>query len=254
MIESMHVQHDGKTWSVDLKKPIDISIPIKDGEENPNCYWSESPEFNIIRSGSFVGSVKEGGPVNHRIVTITPHGNGTHTECYGHISAEGKATLNNCLKNFHFMALLVSVTPENKANGDKVITVNQLKKVLSEPPPEAVIIRTIPNGSFKRTKKYSGTNPPYIEADLAEFLARNGVKHLLIDLPSVDREEDEGRLSAHKAFWETATQPRKDCTITELIFVPENVVDGVYLLNLQTTSLDLDASPSKPILFPVTFI
>jgi len=39
-----------------------------------------------------------------------------------------------------------------------------------------------------------------------------------------------------------------------MIFVPNSVRDGLYLLNLQTTSLDLDASPSKPMVFELTAI
>ena len=45
---------------------------------------------------------------------------------------------------------------------------------------------------------------------------------------------------------------RAHCTITEMIFVPNEIRDGLYLLNLQTTSFDLDASPSKPVIFLVS--
>lgn len=34
-----------------------------------------------------------------------------------------------------------------------------------------------------------------------EFIVQKGFKHILVDFPSVDREEDEGRLLAHRAFW-----------------------------------------------------
>ena len=42
---------------------------------------------------------------------------------------------------------------------------------------------------------------------------------------------------------------RLNATITEMIFVNEEVKDGSYLLNLQIASFENDASPSKPILF-----
>ena len=80
----------------------------------------------------------------------------------------------------------------------------------------------------------------------------NNVQHLLLDLPSVDREEDAGQLLAHHAFWQYPAQPRREATITELIFVPDEVADGLYLLNIQITSLELDASPSKPVLYLLT--
>jgi kynurenine formamidase len=46
--------------------------------------------------------------------------------------------------------------------------------------------------------KYSNTNPPYLEEDAARFIRESGIKHS-IDLPSVDKENDE--VVAHKAFW-----------------------------------------------------
>jgi hypothetical protein len=42
-------------------------------------------------------------------------------------------------------------------------------------------------------KKYSHTNPPYLE-EAAALSLRKLNKHLLIDLPSVDKEKDEGKL------------------------------------------------------------
>ena len=97
---------------------------------------------------------------------------------------------------------------------------------------EAVIIRTLPNDTSKLLRQYSNTNPPYMSSQAAAFLRDKGVKHLLIDLPSVDREDDKGLLVAHHAFWNFPQNTRHDSSITELIFVPDKVCDGYYLLNL----------------------
>jgi arylformamidase len=115
--------------------------------------------------------------------------------------------------------------------------------------PEALILRTLPNDTAKQKRHYSGTNPTYLEPALAQYLAEHQIHHLLLDLPSVDREEDGGALLAHHAFWQYPHATRREATITELIFVPDEVTDGLYLLNLQVTSLVLDASPSKPVLY-----
>jgi hypothetical protein len=40
-----------------------------------------------------------------------------------------------------------------------------------------------------------------------------------------------------------------DCTITELIFVPNTAMDGLYLLNLQVAAFENDAAPSRPVIF-----
>ena len=56
-------------------------------------------------------------------------------------------------------------------------------------------------------------------------MCESGIQHLLIDLPSVDKEKDKGELLAHKAFWNVTDvntlndDARLDCTITEMIFI-----------------------------------
>src|SRR5690606_17094599 len=103
-----------------------------------------------------------------------------------------------------------------------------------------------PNDGHKLHTNYSGANPPYLDHAAVEYLVECGVEHLLLDLPSVDREEDGGKLLAHKAFWkypDTVAAGRQSCTITELIFVDAAIKDGLYLLNLQIASFELDVSP-----------
>jgi len=241
--------YQGIHYSFDSTKPLDISLPLKDGSNNPNCYYADPVLFETIRAGNFIGNVSEGGPVNHKKIQFSPHGNGTHTECFGHISAEPSGKINKCLTEFLFLALLVSVSPQINNTGDKVITVESLKQCTSTHLPEALIMRTLPNEYSKTTRQYSGTNPVYIDPALCAYLAAQDVKHLLIDLPSVDKEVDGGLLTAHKLFWQYPDNIRRECTITELAFIPDIIKDGIYLLNLQISSFELDVSPSKPILY-----
>lgn len=238
----------GRHFTTDLSRPMDISIPLRDGAENPNCFWAPMPEFSPVRAGDFVGSTAEGGSVNFFNVRLNPHGNGTHTECVGHIARE-RFVLRECLQEAHFLAKVVSVYPQRTENGDRVIFRSQLEELLSKNEAEALIIRTLPNDDLKMRQNYSGTNPPYLHHEAAAYLVECGVQHLLLDLPSVDREEDEGKLLAHRAFWQYPETVRTHATITEMIYVPNALRDGLYLLNLQTTSLDLDASPSKPVVY-----
>ncbi len=243
----------GRQYTYDPAAPLDISLPLAPGEDQVNCFWAEPVQFDTIRVGSFVGSVALGGSTNYQRIHVTPHGNGTHTECYGHISPDPAITLNQCLRRFLFVARVVSVAPVPQANGDLVVRLADVQAALARQPdralPEALVLRTLPNDAAKRHRQYSGTNPTYIEPALAEWLVEYNMQHLLLDLPSVDREEDAGQLLAHHAFWQYPAQPRREATITELIFVPDEVEDGLYLLNLQITSLELDASPSKPVLY-----
>ncbi|MFA9188547.1 cyclase family protein [Flavobacterium magnesitis] len=242
-------------FEIDLSKPIDISIPLSNTEENPIAWYIEKPEINPVVFGDWTGSVKAGASTNFNTISFNPHGHGTHTECLGHITKEFYS-INQCLKQFFFLAELISIEPEIQGE-NAVITKNQLEPLLNGKTPEALIIRTLPNLANKKHQNYSNTNPPYLSEEAAIFICESGIQHLLIDLPSVDKEYDEGKLLAHKAFWNVKdvtnlnADARLNCTITEMIFVADTVLDGSYFLNLQIASFENDASPSKPILFKI---
>jgi len=245
-----------KNFKVDFSKPIDISITLTNTDENPIAWYIEKPEIEPVRFGDWIGKVSEGSSsTNFNNIFFNPHGHGTHTECLGHITKEFYS-INDTLKTFFFTAELVSVIPEIQ-DEDLVITKDQIEKALQGKSPEAIVIRTLPNLNEKLSKKYSNTNPPYLDENAAIFLRESGVKHLLIDLPSVDKEKDEGKLLAHKAFWNVKNvdilneDARLDATITELIYANDEVLDGSYLLNLQFASFENDASPSKPVLYEI---
>jgi kynurenine formamidase len=240
-------------FEIDLSKPIDISIPLSNTDQNPIAWYLEKPVIEPVKVGDWIGKVAEGGSTNFNNIFFNPHGHGTHTECLGHITNDFYS-INQCLKQFFFLAQLISVQPDSVGE-DQIITKAQIKKALKGNLPEAIIIRTLPNTLVKKSKKYSHTNPPYLDEEAAIFICESGIKHLLIDLPSIDKELDEGKLLAHKAFWNIKDihnlnhDARINCTITEMIFVPNAVQDGSYVLNLQIASFENDASPSKPILY-----
>ena len=114
-----------------------------------------------------------------------------------------------------------------------------------------MIIRTLPNSSEKKSKKYDYSNPPFFEEAAIIYLRELGIEHLLVDLPSVDKEKDNGELLCHKAFWNTNGVVRNLATITEFIYADDTVSDGIYFLNMQLAPIENDATPSKPTLYKV---
>lgn len=239
---------------VDLTQPIDISIPLRGSEENPVAWYLDKPEIEPVRMGDWIGKVSEGqSSTNFNTIVFNPHAHGTHTECLGHITRDF-FSVNQHLKQFFFLAQLVTITPEQHGQ-DSIITLKQIESVWQNNSQNAFVIRTLPNETNKKNRKYSHTNPPYLSAEAVVFLRDNGIKHLLVDLPSVDKEKDEGKLAAHKAFWNVKdthnlnSDVRLDATITEMIYVEDEVKDGLYILNLQIASFENDAAPSKPVLY-----
>lgn len=244
------IQLGSSTYHVDYSRPLDLSLPIQATEEAATAWYCPAPTIEPVRTEQFTGSVAEGGAVNFRNVFFNPHGNGTHTECFGHISEEWQS-INQHLKQFVFGCVLVSLTPTTK-NEDAIIGLAPLKAALAPYDPAqatAIAIRTLPNTPDKRHRQYSNTNPPYVSAEGLAWLYDWGIRHLLIDTPSVDREFDDGVLAAHHAFWNYPDAPRTEATITELIYAPNAIADGLYLLHLQVAAFENDAAPSRPVLY-----
>lgn len=242
-------------FEIDLSRPIDISIPLTNTDENPIAWYIEKPSIEPVVFGDWIGKVSEGkSSTNFNNIFFNPHGHGTHTECLGHITNDFYS-INQSLKQFFFFAKLITIEPE-KIGDDFVITKEQVAALVNDKT-EALIIRTLPNQLEKKSRKYSNTNPPYLSEDAAIFIRESEIQHLLIDLPSVDKEHDEGKLLAHKAFWNVKDtfnlnqDARLNATITEMIYVPDEIEDGNYILNLQIVSFENDASPSKPILYKI---
>jgi kynurenine formamidase len=238
---------------IETNEPIDLSIPLVAGDKNLRAWYVNPPKMEPVMENGFVGAVALGGSVNFRSIFFNPHGHGTHTECLGHITPE-IYSVNNCLKTYFFKAQLISVTPQKlifEGIEDEVITRLDLMETTWESDFEALIIRTLPNTFSKQGKDYSATNPPYLSNDCIALLNERGIKHLLIDLPSVDRESDGGELAFHHQFWGVPDQLNFERTITELIFVPDSAEDGAYLLELQTAPFENDASPSRPVIYKI---
>ncbi len=266
----------------------DLSIPLRFNGPQPNAYGVEPARAEACEYGDLVGDTRRGGSVNFERCTFIPHCNGTHTECVGHITHERisvRECLKDALMDSVLVSVGpvgVNETNEtystNSDERDGLITQKALREKLEllqkhDPQSEiphssfriphstALIVRTLPNDDGKLTREY-GTDasdavkiPPYFTTEAMHFIVESGFTHLLCDLPSIDRIYDEGKLLNHRIFWnvekgsfEKNPNTRVNSTITELIYVPNEIEDGEYLLNLQIAPFDADAAPSRPVL------
>ena len=259
------VEIGNKKYNVDFSKGIDISIPLNFNGVQPNTYGVERASSKPFQDGNFIGDTRKGGPCNFETYSFTPHCNGTHTECIGHITDE-RIDILSSLNEEMIPATLISISPKSttenynpKLNAeDLVITKQELENKLKDINPNflnALIIRTIPNSESKKNRDYMKDIPAFFSIDAMEYIVSLGIQHLLVDTPSVDRLLDDGHLSAHNIFWETKGKQfnlnAKNKTITEMIFASENIKDGIYLVNLQIPAFVSDAAPSRPIIYKI---
>lgn len=221
---------------------FDLSLGV--GANEASAYGIPSSQIETYVDGGFVGDVNKGGSCNVNIIRFNPHGNGSHTECVGHISKEN-VSVNSVLNNHFFLANLISVETNGPIQPEH-LSLSTLKNSETD----ALIIRTLPNTIDKKERNWMGTDPTYISPEAMMAINETGIRHLLVDLPSVDKEDDP-KLMGHHLFWNYPAENVSQKTITELIFIPEEASDGVYLLNLQVAPFVNDASPCKPIIYPL---
>lgn len=263
----------GREFHVDLNKGIDISIPLDFHGEQPNTYGVPFADAKAYEDGVFIGDTRRGGSCNFEEYKLIPHCNGTHTECIGHISLE-RISVHTLLTEGLIPAVLVTVAPVNalkstdsyipqKNAEDHLITKASFEKSVERFSAElefieALIIRTLPNDQTKFSRNYLETPPPFFSIEAMTFIKNAGIKHLLVDIPSIDRMFDDGLLTNHHIFWDVPqnshdVDPKNHShnTITEMIYVPDAVEDGMYFLNLQIASFVADAAPSRPVIFKI---
>jgi arylformamidase len=260
---------DGREFGIDLARPADLAVALDFSGPQPRHFGAPRASSRPFEAPGFSGSVARGASCNCELVMLVPHCNGTHTECAGHLTRE-RLDAYRVTPAGPLPALLVSVSAEPAAAAgedtqpaphpaDLLITQRALERAWPQHAPFAacaLVIRTLPNTSDKRVRDYTGQTPPYLSQQAARWLVGRGILHLIVDVPSIDRAQDEGRLTAHRIFFglpagsvQLAAAARPDATVTELAFIPDTVPDGAYLLELQVPALGGDAVPSRPLLF-----
>lgn len=267
---------DSKTCQIDLARPLPIGISLDFDGMQPNHFGVKKAFREPFKSGGFVGSTEQGGSCNVSVVQMIPHCNGTHTETVGHIVSE-QVNVSVAAGQAMFVAVVVTVEPvagnatkdvyrPEFERDDSIITRTSLEEAFAQlgfqdaTSPKALVVRTTPNTKEKASRVYGDSEfPPFFSIEAMNWINELGIKHLLVDVPSIDRTHDDGLLTNHHLFWNVPERTHKlaekshtDKTITEMVFVPDEIKDGRYILNLQIAPFCSDAAPSRPILFAIT--
>ncbi len=272
-MKQLKIKHHERELTFDIENRFDLAIPMAFNGPQPNAYGVERASAKACEYGDLIGDTRKGGGCNFEKLELIPHCNGTHTESIGHITNE-RISVRECLLDNFFVAALISVDPTPRTllgesisasalDDDPLISaseiVNRLNSIDAKRfQPNAIIIRSLPNSAEKINKEYASEIPPYFTKSAMELISENGFEQLLCDMPSIDRIYDSGVLENHRVFWgmppksfDILPASRINRTITEFIFVPDQAVDGIYLLDLQVAAFDIEAAPSRPIVFPL---
>lgn len=247
----------GRHYSFDTARGISLAIPLRFDAAQPSFFAAPAATAAAFETGGFVGDTRRGGSCNVGAYQLVPHCNGTHTECIAHV-VDDAPPLPEHLKPGLLAATLVTIAPRHG-----VVDAAVMKMALQHHPlrefHQALILRTLPNGKDKLTRDYqAGSLPPYLDAEAVALTVEAGTEHILVDLPSLDPMHDEGRMAAHRVFWQLPPGSRRyqdakrpHGTVTEMIYVPDSAVDGYYLLDLQIPAFMTDAAPCRPMIYPL---
>jgi len=240
-----------------------------------NSFAVEYAESHPWQSGDFIGDTRRGSPVNFDKVSFIPHCNGTHTECIGHITDQ-RINFNDHKRDFFSLANLITLKPISSqksketyfpklGDDDLIITKKDLESVLESVLEnrkvnyKSLIIRTLPNDESKKTRNYDQKNKaPFFTNEAMEIISDLEIDNLIVDIPSIDRADDDGHLSNHRIWWGLELGSKKPNgknknlrTITEFAYIANRIVDDIYILNLQTINFSGDAIASRPIIYPI---
>ena len=265
----IQVEINDKNYRADLNQAHSIAITLLPNGEQPSHFGAPACTSETLQGGGFVGDTRRGGSCNVNTLTIVPHCNGTHTESIAHIVNQKVAVYQAATQPF-FATTLISIKPCLATETDdqyipgfdptnRVISRSHLEEKLrhySDLQLAGLVIRTLPNHQQKKSSVYDDDNyPVYLTNDAMRYLVERQVQHLMVDFPSLDKMYDEGKLSNHRLFWNVALDSKEMSpqsfthkTISEMVFVNDEVKDGFYLCNLQLPEINTDAVPSRPIL------
>ncbi|HEY6452771.1 MAG TPA: cyclase family protein [Steroidobacteraceae bacterium] len=263
---------DGVALLADLAAGLSLARVLEFQGPQLRCFGAPAASSVPLEVGDFTGRVIRGAGCNCSVLTLTPHANGTHTESVGHLTVE-RVDVQALIPQRLLLAILLTVESELAADSsegsvprpqdaDRLITCGALERAWPAVPAprltaRAAVIRTRPNDRGKFAEEQAA-DAPFLSVEAATALVARGIEHLVLDVPSADRADDGGALTAHRIFFglppastQLAQAARPECTITELAFIDDAIADGWYLLALQTPAIAGEAVPSRPMLYPL---
>ena len=264
------IKIDQIKYKLDYSNFVDISIPLDFDGNQPNYFNVRNARIKPFINNNIICQVNKGGPCNVPEISLNIHCNGTHTESVGHL-LKNVEKIGNKLYNILISTELITINPipfndtketyHAKINNDELlITSTLINNKIKKNKVDALVIRTLPNNKFKKSTKYINGGYPFFTNNAMQFIYKLGIKHLLVDIPSIDRYNDDGILGNHRLFWgdglniNSKLNFKSEKTITEFCYIPNKLKDGHYFINIQIPHFKTDSAPSRPIIIPYNII
>jgi kynurenine formamidase len=256
---------DASAWRARLGAPVSLARVLDFNAPHPRVFGAPAATTSPFVAGTFNGEVARGASCNCRAVHLIPHCNGTHTESAAHLTTDA-LRLTDFVPLEPLPALLLSVTPVVARDsgetadppphpGDRLVTAKAIERAWPAAWPDGLPRARV---LVLRTGPLDERDAPFLSLEAARLVVARGIDHLVLELPSVDRADDGGKLAGHRVLFglpagstSVADATRAQATVTELAQVPADCLDGPCAVQLQLTPWTGDAVPSRPVLFPL---
>ena len=251
-------KHSNNSYKINQSSGKSLSIPYYYNGDQPSFYNADKGSAKPMEQNGFIGLVKDKAGCNVMNINQNIHCTGTHTECAGHIMSDS-ISINDVLNHEYYLTELISVSSISAletnekyhvsfSKEDRVITKGMIEGKIPEIA-SGLIIRTLPNLLSKMNQKYDTTNTIFFTKEAIKYIADCKIRHLVVDMPTIDKYDDDGKLGNHHLFFENNPPYKK--TITEMAYIGNEIMDGSYLMTIEIPPMVLDAAPSRPFIFDI---
>ena len=238
--------YNDKKYKLGEPRSISRGINIKQNLQ-PNAFDLTKFSQTAFQNQFFTGDTGKGGSCNVNILNFTPH-NLTHIETPMHLKKEGIGLDEIPRSNLMGVSYLVDLSnisfKDNCVKKEHIEQLDLLKDI------KILIVKT-KYSELDQYFDFSNTNPIHFDPKFMEWLTENfpNIKLLITDLPSIDKENDGGKLLGHKNYFNFNEHERGDKkAIVELAYC-KGVESGIYYTILTPSKIDTDAILTDIFLF-----
>lgn len=195
-----------RTFRLTNPRPVSREVHFYPQTKAPNGFFlPRISSTTFVYKDQFTGDVQKGGSCNVDILGCVPHGL-THIETSAHILVQDEhaVTIKDIpVQNLSGPVYVIDVSSLDAGAGTALQWQHIEKKLKNISLPVSMLAIKTKASLLPQDTDFSGKDFLYLGPDTARQLHdfKPQIKCLLLDLPSIDREHDGGKLSAHRNFF-----------------------------------------------------
>lgn len=244
----MNIELNGLRVMID--EPIEISVPLRFDATQSYPFGIQHPR----RKRLFDLQGEDRGCICDEI-SFCPHTHTTHVESAAHVDPKTPSTLNILRRLPPLLTALLVDAPLCKQSNQiaEALLVDNIKVHCTIEKPSSIDALILRTGSVSLVISSFSLGFSFITTQTLSKINElcPALRVLLIDSVSIDPENDNGQLLAHRSFLLSGVP--NDRLVVELCHLPHSITPGVYALSLNAAAFDAsDAIPCRPVIYSLS--